>query len=351
MPVPRPTLPQLIEQLASEMQSRLPGVLARARRSLAGVLVRVFSGGLDSLYKYLERLIRNAWPDQCDEEELPSHGARWGVTQKLASPATGSLLVAGEAGTPLPAGTVFQRGDGVRFTVDVGVTLSAGGAIVGITAEQAGQLGNTAKDAQFTLASPVDRINSVAVASTEISGGADIERAEPYRARILERIRRPPHGGSQDDYVGWAKEVPGVTRAWCTPNGMGVGTVAVRFVRDDDDDPIPDAGEIETVRQHIESVRTVTAELFVLPIVPLPINYVISGLEPDTAEVRAAIIAELKDMHTRDAIPGGTILRTHMNEAISIAAGEHDHVLSSPAGNVTCLPGELATFGGVSWLA
>ena len=54
-------------------------------------------------------------------------------------------------------------------------------------------------------------------------------------------------------------------------------------------------------------------------------------------------------MHVRDAIPGGTLLVSHMREAISIAAGENDHALVSPAGNVTCLPGELATFGGVTW--
>ncbi|MCH1985282.1 baseplate J/gp47 family protein [Achromobacter xylosoxidans] len=349
MPVPRPSLPKLIEQLASEMESRLPGILPRARRSLAGVLVRVFSGGLDALYKFLERVFKQAWPDQCDEDELPGHGARWGVLQKTAAPATGTLLIGGENGASLMAGSVFQRADGVQFTVDVGVTIVGSSATVAITADEVGQAGNTAAGVQLTLASPVVGINSTAVASTEISGGADVERPELFRARILERIRRPPHGGDGDDYVAWAKEVPGVTRAWCTPNGMGAGTVVVRFVRDDDDDPIPDAGEIEAVRAHIEAQRPVTAELFVLPVVAKPVAYVISDLQPDSAEIRAAIIAELKDMHVRDAIPGGTLLITHMREAISIAAGENDHVLVSPAGNVTCLPGELATFGGVTW--
>ncbi|MFY2599367.1 baseplate J/gp47 family protein [Achromobacter xylosoxidans] len=349
MPVPRPSLPKLIEQLASEMESRLPGILPRARRSLAGVLVRVFSGGLDALYKFLERVFKQAWPDQCDEDELPVHGARWGVLQKTAAPATGALLIGGESGAALMAGSVFQRVDGAQFTVDAGVTIVDGSATAAITAVEAGQVGNTAVGVQFSLASPVLGINSTAVASTEISGGADVERPELFRARILERIRRPPHGGDNDDYVAWAKEVAGVTRAWCTPNGMGAGTVVVRFVRDDDDDPIPDAGEIEAVRAHIEAQRPVTAELFVLPVVAKPVAYVISDLQPDSAEIRAAIIAELKDMHVRDAIPGGTLLVSHMREAISIAAGENDHVLVSPAGNVTCLPGELATFGGVTW--
>ena len=81
-----------------------------------------------------------------------------------------------------------------------------------------------------------------------------------------------------------------------------------------------------------------------LPVVAKPVAYVISDLQPDSAEIRAAIIAELR-ICVRDAIPGGTLLVSHMREAISIAAGENDHVLVSPAGNVTCLPGELATFG------
>ncbi|SAI74560.1 tail protein [Bordetella ansorpii] len=345
----RPTLPELIDQTASEMESRLPGVLARARRSLVGVVVRVLSGGLDALYKYVEILLKRAWPDQCDAEYLDTHGARWGVTRTPAAAATGPLPIEGADGAALPAGSVLQRADGARYTVDVGVIVAGGTAVARITAEEPGQAGNTAPGAQFTLVSPVAGINSVAVASTAISGGADVESPEPFRARILERIRRPPHGGSADDYVAWAKQVPGVTRAWCTPAGMGPGTVVVRFVRDDDDDPIPDAGEIEAVQAHIETVRPVTAELYVLAVVAKPIIYVIAGLRPDTPEVRAAVIAELQDMHVRDAVPGGTLLRSHMSEAISIAAGETDHRLVSPAGNVVCLASELATFGGVQW--
>ena len=91
------------------------------------------------------------------------------------------------------AGSVFQRTDGAQFTVDVGVTIAGGSATVAITAEEVGQAGNTAVGVQFSLASPVLGINSIAVASTEISGGADVERPE-FRARILERIRRSPHG-------------------------------------------------------------------------------------------------------------------------------------------------------------
>ena len=52
--------------------------------------------------------------------------------------------------------------------------------------------------------------------------------------------------------------------------------------------------ERESVRAHIEAQRPVTAELFVPPTVAKPVAYVISNLEPDTAEIRAAVVAELR---------------------------------------------------------
>ena len=65
--------------------------------------------------------------------------------------------------------------------------------------------------------------------------------------------------------------------------------------------------------------------------------------------VEAAVTAELQDMITRDAIPGGTILYSHIMEAISIATGETDHVLVSPAANVTHATYEIAVMGTITW--
>lgn len=55
-----------------------------------------------------------------------------------------------------------------------------------------------------------------------------------YLARILDRIRRPPAGGNQYDYVKWAKEVDGVLKAWCIPIAQGLGTVDVIILADAD---------------------------------------------------------------------------------------------------------------------
>lgn len=349
MPVDRPTLPKLIDQGASEFESRLDGVLARARRSLVGVLNRVVAGGLSALYQYVEYLNRQVWADTCDVENLPSHGARWGVPRKEAAPATGSVTFTGITGTVVPAGTVVLRSDGTRFTTDALVTLVAGTATAAVTAAAAGQAGNTPIATALQLESPIAGINSGATAGTALAGGADIEDAEDWRARILARKRRVPQGGSLQDYEDWALEVPGVTRAWASPGEMGAGTVTVRFARDDDVSPIPDAGEVATVQAYIDKRRTVTADAYVVAPIGTPVNFTIQ-LTPNDPAVKAAVEAELRDVIRREGKPGGTLPITHLREAVSIAAGEEDHIMTAPSANVVMGTGQLPTMGVVTWV-
>ena len=70
-------------------------------------------------------------------------------------------------------------------------------------------------------------------------------------------------GGAAYDYEAWALAVPGVTRAWATPE-QGTGTITVRFLMDDlraDDDGWPTPADIETVATYIDLKRPVTARI------------------------------------------------------------------------------------------
>jgi uncharacterized phage protein gp47/JayE len=203
MPFERPTLPQLIDAGATEIESRLPGVLARVRRSLVGVINRVVAGGLAALYQYAEWLNRQAWPDQAEAEYLDEHGARWGVTRNEAVAATGTARFTGADGAVIAAGTELRRADGVLYTTTVEAAIAAGQALAAVTASVTGQGGNTGINTPLTLTTPIAGVGSAAVAYTALAGGADQEGDEDYRARILRRIQRAPNGGSQDDYIDW----------------------------------------------------------------------------------------------------------------------------------------------------
>jgi uncharacterized phage protein gp47/JayE len=142
----------------------------------------------------------------------------------------------------------------------------------------------------------------------------------------------------------------GDERVWVAALENGPGTVVVRFMADDGAGgmAIPDAGDVAAVQAYIDTVRPVTAVVTVAAPTAVPMDFEIA-LTPDTAAVRAAVQAELADLLLREASPGGTILISHIREAVSIAAGETDHVLTSPAANVEHGAGEIATLGAFTW--
>ncbi|EGT4255472.1 phage tail protein [Citrobacter amalonaticus] len=49
------------------------------------------------------------------------------------------------------------------------------------------------------------------------------------------------------------------------------------------------------------------------------------------------------------AYPDGVLELSRINEAISIAAGEHSHKLIAPAADTPIAKNELAVLGGVTW--
>lgn len=345
MPFERPTLPELIDQGAAEFESRLPGVLARVRRSLVGVINRVIAGGLSGLYQYAEWLNAQAWPDSCAASMLAVHGARWGVTRNAATPAQGVVALAGTEGAAAPAGTVVQRTDGLQYVTLADAVIASGAALVAAEAVTAAAAGNAVSGIALQLTSPISGITSQAQASTAFTGGSDTEADEAYRARILRRIRQVPQGGSASDYEGWALEVPGVTRAWVSTGELGAGSVVVRVVRDDDAPSIiPGAAALAAVQTHIDALRPVTAHAVVVAPRAEALNVTVR-LVPNTAAVRAAVLEELRDLLRREAEPGGTLLLSHVREAVSIAAGETDHAVIAPATDLECAAGVLLTMG------
>ena len=254
-------------------------------------------------------------------------------------------------GTSVPALTQTQRADEVPFETQTPGVIAGGTVTADGAAVVAGLDGNTDAATVMTMASPITGIDTnVTVAAGGLVGGADLEDPEDLRVRLLDRIRVQPLGGAETDYIKWALEVPGVTRAWVYPNHLGPGTVGLRFVRDDDPGSIiPSAGEVTEVQDYIDILRPVTADFLAIAPVAAPLAFTID-ITPDTAAIRSAVEAELTDLIRRAAEPGGTLYLSQINEAISIATGETDHTLTVPAANVTTGTGILTTMGAITWL-
>lgn len=352
MPFARPTLTDLIERILADLSSRVVGVDgAVLRRSVLGVLGRGLAGASHELHGHLEWIARQVLPDTADADYLERWANIWGVKRKAAEFATGSVTFSGTSGAVVPEGTVVQRQDGVRLVTTAQGTLSGtpATATVAVQAVEAGAAGNTLAGVAVALLQPITGVQSTAVvAAGGIVNGSDAETDDQLRQRLIDRIQAPPQGGSAADYVTWALEVPGVTRAWVYPMEMGAGTVTVRFVRDNDASIIPDSGEVDAVQDYIDARRPVTADVYVVAPTAVPLDMTIQ-INPDTAEVRAAIEAELADLLRREAEPGGTILISHIREAVSTAAGEFDSVVVTPSANVSHSTGEIAVLGTITF--
>lgn len=351
MPFNRPTLPQLIERNTTDIESRLPGRDARLRRSNLNVIARLLAGSVHGVYGALDFISRQVFPDTAEAEYLDRWASIWGVTRKAAAKASRLATLTGTTGATVPTGSVLTRSDGAEFTVTADTTLVAGTAAAPVTASLAGAAGNTAAGTSLSFVTPVAGVNTAAVVSAaSMVDGSDTESDSSLRQRLVARIQDAPHGGADFDYVNWAKEVAGVTRAWAYPQELGAGTVTVRFMRDDDAaTAIPDAGEVLAVQTYINARRPVTAAVTVVAPVAVVLNFTI-GVTPNTLAVKAAVEAELVDLIRREAIPGGTLLLSHIREAISLAAGETNYNMTAPAADVALAVGQISTFGAITWL-
>jgi len=346
----RPTLTELINRTLADTTSRLSAD-ELLRRADAEVLARVLAGAAHGLYGYIDWLSRQILPDTSEAEWLERHASLWLMEgRKLAAAATGTVNFTGISGSVVPAGTVLQTAAGVQVATTEEVTLAASTGSAAAAAVDAGAAGNLVAGTPLSLVSPIAGVQSAAtVASGGLVGGSDIEDDEALRGRVISRIQQPPQGGCAYDYEAWALQVEGVTRAWVNPQELGLGTVTIRFVRDDDTSLIPDAGEVAVVQAHLEALRPVTAQVTVVAPVAVPLDLTITDLVPDTAAVRASIEVEVADLLRREAVPGGTILISRLREAISIAAGEADHALTSPTANISHDAGQLAILGTITW--
>ncbi|SER56745.1 Uncharacterized phage protein gp47/JayE [Faunimonas pinastri] len=353
-----PTLTDVRKQVRDTLAATLSvGVLLP--NSLARGLADGQAGLCYLTLLYLDWLSKQFLPDTAETEWLDRHAAIWltnadGSTgRKSATYASGTATATGTSGTILPAGTELSGSSGtdtLNFETTSQITIGDTATAVAIRALDTGSESNLEAGASLSLSTAVAGVSSTATV-VALTGGADAESDDDLRARVLERIQKPPHGGSASDYVLWAKSVTGVTRAWAGQEA-GLGTVTVRFMMDDlRTNGIPAADDLATVLAYLEAVRPVGAsDIYVPAPIPNALKMGISKLSPDTTSIRAAIQSSLNAMILEKAEPGQTIYRSWVDEAIASAAGV-DHYELTFATIAMPSKGHIATLSGgnISW--
>lgn len=363
MPFQRPSLDQLIDRVQTDIKGGL-NITTVLRRSFLGVISRALAGLSHLLHGYLDWISLQTLPDTGEEDTVNRWAIMYNVPRKEATFAEFNIDIVFTDAATEAEDTIYQRSDNTQYRLDAEVSSTGAGTVSGkLIALNAGEAGNMETGEVVSLLSPIANVESDASVATIVIDAEDEEALEDWRARLLTRLRLPPLGGSANDYVQWALEVPGVTRAWVLPLYTGPGTVGVSFVEDGEDPIIPSPAKVQEVQDYIDVRKPVTALFTAFAPVAAPMDLTIK-IKPNTTEVQQNITQELEDLVRRDATlagsykaPGetndGSILLSKINQAISIAVGIEDHEIdtingSAPA-NVVPNSGELITLGTITW--
>ncbi len=356
MPFARPTLAELIARIRSDLRGRLEIDGPILRRAMVDVLALVWAGAVHTLYGFLEWLAKQLFARTAEREALLRAAAPYGITLTPATFASGEVVATGIPGTLIPVDTILRLDASSSYRVTTGQVIDGSGQVnVPVTAVLAGDAANVPAGTSLTFENSILGVLPVATVGVDgIEDGNDEEDIEQLRARYILRLGEPPTGGSDQDYEAWALAVAGVTRVWVYRHENGLGTVVVRFVRDNDVSIFPDAGAVAAVQAKFASERPTTAEVLAAAPMDLPVAFTIQ-LTPDNGDTRAAVTAELRDLFRRAAQPGdgigrGKVKLSEIRTAIGTSAGVTDYVMTIPAADVVPGVGELATVGVITWV-
>ncbi len=375
MPYTRPSLTELRGQVAQDIAAALPGADPLLRFSNLGIMGQVQAGLAHLHYGYLDWIAQQAVPVTATQEFLEGWAALKGTTRLPAAQATGTVTFTGTDGSVIDPGVQVVRGDGRTYTTTTGGTVAGGTVTVTAIADAdpAGLLGepwNCPAGTAMSLAVGVDGVQVTGVAASAFTGGADLEPDDSLRERMLLAFRSPAHGGNADDYVAWAREVPGVTRAWCVPHGYGAGTVLVYFMLDvvqavyggfpqgangvstGEARDITATGDQLTVADHIFPLQPVTALVYALAPTAQVVGFTIAGLSSASTTTKDAVAAAIRSvLQDYGSVSNGptTVLMSIIESAIAAVPGTVGFLVTNPGGNIIVSPGHLPVLGAISW--
>lgn len=247
---------------------------------------KVVSGVVSGLYADQLKIADDAFPQSARREAIERHLFTYFNSGFLpAQPSDGTVMVTGVTGSSVPVATEFlHEPTGNLYQSTALVTLTSPTASVPVESVDTGQAQNLLAGAALKLQAPPAGIDQDAETLSDLGNGRNEETEEEAAARILERIRFPAKGGTENDYKTWATEAdPSVSSSAVRRYINGLGTVGVYFTAGttdideaiDNDQAIvriPSDALVEQVRQYIDDRNPLTDCLTVLKPSEIPID-------------------------------------------------------------------------------
>jgi len=210
-----PTTKELFEQFLANIEAVLNQITPLAKKAFNRVLASVEALNITPLFKFAAERAKQNLALTATGEDLDTIGENFGVVRKPAEAAVLTISLPAVNGTNIPATTPFI-GDlnGVRYFPDASAVAAGGVAVLTVTAEETGVVGNLQVGDTLSIGIQIPGATTQATVDSVDNIGAEEEVDDVYRVRILDEIRAIAGGGNAADYRSWAQEVAGVARAY-----------------------------------------------------------------------------------------------------------------------------------------
>jgi len=283
-------------------------------KSVIVAMAAVLAGKQKLMYTALATVNKNIYPDLADEETLRRFG-RIRLGRDLNPPTAGGyiVLVSGNVGAEIPAGSTFSDSNGYLFVLDSTFTFTGSTGAIVLRALTPGQESALSEGTELQLTAPLTDVDSFAEVYEISLSPTDGETIDEYRENVINSFRLLPQGGSRADYRVWNEGVPGVREVYPYAASGTVGEVNLyveAFVSDSDDGyGTPTASILEDVENTIEPNRIpVGTTVNYLSVTPKPIDVYLTNLDDDTLipQIKSNLEAFLYDK--RPYIAGADII-------------------------------------------
>lgn len=191
-----------------------------------------------------------------------------------------------------------------------------------------------------------------------ISGGADDEAFDEWKERVIYRYQHPITYFNVANIKTAVLSISGNTRCWvkeCTP---AVGQVTIYFVRDNEENILPDSNEIAEAKQAVSALKTVKdsdSDIFVYAPTAKVVNFNISDVAPNTATMKTAISNTIKQFFDDNIDLGITLdldkIKSAIQASFDLETGKQldSYKLNMPNEDIVCGEGELPILGSITY--
>lgn len=337
------------DKILKEQLARVPDTIDKREGSIIQTALGPECWYLEGLYLDMAQMQKNVYVETAGGESLDRIAAGYGLARKPATRPVKKGVFDAEVqiGARMSAvvGEVYLVYRAIAF-----INVSDGIYAYAMECELAGEAGNGYSGQMI----PIDYIPGLTKAdlTSIIAYGSEEETDDALRNRVLQKIRKPSTSGNKYDYYNWAMECAGVGSAKVFPLASGPGTVKV--VVADSEMTAASAVLLQTVREHIEELRPIGANVTVTSVVERAVN-VSADIKLQAGQSLNAVQNEFQEALTRylheEALDMSYVSLAKVGNLLLGIDGVEDYtglLLNGAAGNVALLEDEIAVTGTVT---